>query len=135
MAEILLRRAALYRRAQHGDLPCHHWHDGGRSRNEAAVPALGGAIAMLTLNSRNVMLSGLPKDKRSVVLRVRRGGPEPLALGPNEALLVDAGTAIAPGQTVLALERDAAATSSAASRIIVPNELDYLVDGDVLAVE
>jgi His-Xaa-Ser system radical SAM maturase HxsC len=90
---------------------------------------------MLTLNSRNVVLSGLPSDRRSVVLRLRQGGPQPLMLGPNEALLVDTGTAIGPGQTVLALERDAAAAANAASRVIVPNELDYLVDGDVLAVE
>ena len=90
---------------------------------------------MLMLNSRNVVLSGLPADKRSVVLRLRKGGPEPVTLGQNEALLMQTGTAVGPGQTVLVLERDADAAATAAGRIIVPNELDYLVDGDVLAVE
>jgi His-Xaa-Ser system radical SAM maturase HxsC len=90
---------------------------------------------VLTLNSRNVALSGLPADKRSMVLRLRRGGVQPVTLGDNEALLADGGTAIVPGQMVVVLKRDAAAAAGVASRIIVPNELDYLADGDVLAVE
>src|SRR6266404_1228358 len=90
---------------------------------------------MLTLNSRNVTLSGLASGKRSVVLRLRQGGSQAIALGDNEALLMETGTPIGPGQTVLALERDAPAATSTAGLIIVPNELDYLGDGDVLAVE
>jgi hypothetical protein len=90
---------------------------------------------MLMLNSRNVTLSGLPANRRSVVLRLRRGGRDPIELGDNEVLLVEAGTAIGPGQAALARERDAAAAAGGTSKIIVPNEMDYLDDGDVLAVE
>ena len=91
---------------------------------------------MLTLNSRNVMLSGLPADRRSVVLRLRRGGPEPLTLGPNEALLVQTpARSLVPARPYLRWSAMLPQQLSAASRIIVPNELDYLVDGDVLAVE
>lgn len=96
---------------------------------------MGGAIAMLMLNSRNVVLSGLPTGRRSVVLRLRQGGPEPVTLRPDEALFARPGAVIGPSQTVLALERDASIAACAASQIIVPNELDYLGDGDVVAVE
>jgi His-Xaa-Ser system radical SAM maturase HxsC len=58
-----------------------------------------------------------------------------ITLGQDEALLLQDGAAIGPGQTVVALERDTAAAAGAASRIIVPDQLDYLADGDVLAVE
>ena len=57
---------------------------------------------MLTLNSRDVMLKEFRADKRSTVLRVRRGGPEIIALGPKDALIAQPGTVIGPGQTVLA---------------------------------
>lgn len=90
---------------------------------------------MLTLNSRNVVLEGLSSSKPSVVLRLRRGGPESIALEPNEALLVRAGTAVRPDQTVIALERDGAVAGIADRRLIVPNDFDYLGDGDVVAVE
>ena len=56
---------------------------------------------MLMLNSRNVMLSGLPSDRRSIVLRLRQGGAEPSTLRQDEALFVNADTAIGPGQTLL----------------------------------
>ncbi|MBN9488995.1 MAG: His-Xaa-Ser system radical SAM maturase HxsC [Alphaproteobacteria bacterium] len=90
---------------------------------------------MLTLNSRNVVLEGLAKGQRSMVLRLRQGGPEPLSLEQNEALFMQSGAAVGPGQTVLALERNANAAAHASGRIIVPDEFDYLGDGDVLAVE
>jgi His-Xaa-Ser system radical SAM maturase HxsC len=90
---------------------------------------------MLTLNSRDVTLRGFRTDKRSMVLRVRRGGPEITALGQKEALIVQPGTVIGPGQTVLALKQDAELGGKAARSIIVPDEMDYLGDGDVLAVE
>jgi His-Xaa-Ser system radical SAM maturase HxsC len=89
---------------------------------------------MLTLNSRNVRLKGLPTDRRSIVLRLRAGDGH-LELGDNEAALVGSQTAIARSQTVVALERDAGAVANANRSIIVPNEFDYLADGDVLAVE
>ena len=70
-----------------------------------------------------------------MVVRLRQEGPEPVELGPNEALLSEPATAIGPDQTVLVLERNAAAAASATRRIVVPNEFEYLRDGDVLAVE
>ena len=90
---------------------------------------------MLTLNSRDVMLKEFSADKRSIVLRVRRGGPEIIALGPKDALIAQPGTVIGPGQTVLALKQDAELADKAARCIIVPDEMGYLDDGDVLAVE
>jgi His-Xaa-Ser system radical SAM maturase HxsC len=90
---------------------------------------------MLVLNSRNVQLSGLPNDRRSIVLRVRQDGQEPTGIHPNEALLVGPGTTVEPDQLVMALERDAASVSNAAKSIILPNEFDYLRGGDVLSVE
>lgn len=90
---------------------------------------------MLTLNSRNVKLTGMPQGKRSTVLRLRQGGPEPIALGPNEALLIAPGAVAAPDQMVLVLDRDVASVASAGKCIVVPNEFDYLREGDVLSVE
>jgi His-Xaa-Ser system radical SAM maturase HxsC len=90
---------------------------------------------MLTLNSRNVKLSGLPQNRRSAVLRLRQGGPEPVALRPNEALFMGPGAVARPDQTVLVLDRDVASAASADKCIVVPNEFDYLRDGDVLSVE
>src|SRR5215468_648784 len=90
---------------------------------------------MLTLNSRHVELRGLQQDRRSTVLRVRQGGPEPVLLQANEALLVGPGTTIGPDQTALVLERDAAGVGNVTKRIVLPNEFDYLRDGDVLSVE
>ena len=90
---------------------------------------------MLTLNSRNVTVRGLPEGKRSVVLRLRQGGPQPIEIGSNEALLVEDGTIIGPYQTALALERNAEIAAGADALIVVPNELGYLRDGDVVAVE
>jgi len=90
---------------------------------------------MLTLNSRHVELRGLQQDRRSTVLRVRQGGPEPVLLLANEALLVGPGTTIGPDQTAMALERDAAGVGNVTKRIVLPNEFDYLRDGDVLSVE
>lgn len=90
---------------------------------------------MLTLNSRNVKLTGLPQDRRSAVLRLRQGGPEPIALQDNEALFMRQGAVAGPDQKVLVLERDVTLAASASQRIVVPNEFDYLDDGDVLSVE
>jgi His-Xaa-Ser system radical SAM maturase HxsC len=90
---------------------------------------------MLVLNSRNVQLSGLPKDRRSAVLRVRQGGTEIIPLQTNEALLAGPGTAVSPDQTVMVLERDALTLGNIAKRIVLPDEFDYLHDGDVLSVE
>jgi His-Xaa-Ser system radical SAM maturase HxsC len=90
---------------------------------------------MLMLNSRNVRLSGLPQDRRSTVLRVRQGGLEPTSLQGNEAVLVAPGTVINPDQIAVVLERDAEAIDKANKRIVVPNEFDFLRDGDVLSVE
>jgi His-Xaa-Ser system radical SAM maturase HxsC len=90
---------------------------------------------MLMLNSRNVQLSGLPQDRRSTVLRVRQGGLETISLQPNEALLVGPGARVEIDQTVMVLERDAAAIANTAKRIVLPNDFDYLRDGDVLSVE
>jgi His-Xaa-Ser system radical SAM maturase HxsC len=90
---------------------------------------------MFTLNSRNVTLSGLPTDKRSIVLRLRQGGPQPTMLQHNEILFLTPDTVATPGQTVLALERDAASAANATARVIVPNEFAYLSDGDVLSIE
>jgi His-Xaa-Ser system radical SAM maturase HxsC len=92
---------------------------------------------MLMLGSRNVSLQGFQGNARSLVLRVRSGGKQPTLLGTNEALLADSQTAIAPGQTVLTLERDAVAVSAdpkVARLIVLPNDFSYLGDGDVLAV-
>ena len=91
---------------------------------------------MLMLGSRNVTLKGFHQNVRSLVLRLRQGGPEPLSLMPNEAVLASENTAIQAGQTVLTLERDAPAVSkaNAAQLITVPNDFEYLRDGDVMAV-
>lgn len=90
---------------------------------------------MLVLNSRNVQLNGLPHDRRSTVVRVRQGGPEAIGLQSNEVLLAGAGTAINPDQTVMVLERDIASVANVAKRIVLPNEFEYLRDGDVMSVE
>jgi His-Xaa-Ser system radical SAM maturase HxsC len=92
---------------------------------------------MLMLGSRNVSIQGFQGTARSLVLRVRSGGKQPTVLQINEALLADSQTAITPGQTVLTLERDAAAVSAnskVARLVVLPNNFSYLGDGDVLAV-
>lgn len=90
---------------------------------------------MLMLNSRNVQVSGLSQDRQSTVLRLRQGGPEPMSLRSNEALLAAPGSIVEPGQTVVVLQRDEATVARADKRIVVPNDFDYLRDGDVLSVE
>ena len=92
---------------------------------------------MLMLGSRNVSLKGFQENVQSLVLRVRKGEPLPLAIASNEVLLADAHTAIAPNQTVLTLECDAAevaARLNGGRLVTVPNDFSYLGDGDVLAV-
>ena len=90
---------------------------------------------MLTLNSRHVTLCGLPQDKRSTVLRLRQGGPDPIALRSDEVLFLRPGSVAGTDQTVLVLEHEVATTPSTGKRIVVPKEFDYLRDGDVLSVE
>jgi His-Xaa-Ser system radical SAM maturase HxsC len=89
---------------------------------------------MLTLNTRNVRLSGLPQDRRSTVLRVRQGRPQLANPMSNEAVLFAPGTVVDPNQTLMVLERYAADVE-APRRIVLPNEFEYLRDGDVLSVE
>lgn len=92
---------------------------------------------MLVLGSRNVSLKGFQDNARSLVLRVRSGTTQPTNLDAEEILFANPHTVIAPGQTVLTLERDAptvAADSNASRLVVVPNDFSYLGDGDVVAV-
>src|SRR5207248_2958988 len=93
-------------------------------------------VNMLTLGSRNVRLHGFEKDHaRGLVLRVRESDlPESLAA--NEALLFQSDRTVGAARTVVALERDAVHASQAnpTQLIVVPNEFEYLKDGDVVAV-
>jgi len=89
---------------------------------------------MLVLGSRNVVLRGFSADTRSTVLRLRAADPaEPL--GTNEARLFTQGTSARPRETVFLLERDAASASPDRDRVVViPDDFEYLADGDVVAV-
>ena len=68
------------------------------------------------------------------MIRIREGGQEAVTLADNEALLAGVGTVLRSDQIVIALERDAALVSDAARLIVVPNDFEYLKDGDILAV-
>ena len=93
-------------------------------------------MTMMMLGSRNVSLKGFSGSTESYVLRVRDGTTSSAILEASDAVLAKPGTPIAAGQTTIALERDAAALrGSAADRaIILPNDFEYLRDGDIVAV-
>lgn len=90
---------------------------------------------MLTLGSRNVRISGLNTAKPSIVVRLRCG--EGIELASNEMTLATGQTNIEPGRPILVLERDAKALrrlEESAPTVVVPNEFEYLQDGDVIAI-
>jgi His-Xaa-Ser system radical SAM maturase HxsC len=91
---------------------------------------------VLTLGSRNVQTSGFAPDRRSIVARLRRGGAEIVDLAAGEILLVTPETVIGPNQPVMMLRRDAERISrpESAQTIVVPDEFEYLDDGDVLSI-
>lgn len=66
----------------------------------------------------------LSEYKRSTVLRLREGGPDPIALRSDEVLFVRLGSVAGPDLTTLVLERVVAMTPSTGKRIVVPNECD-----------
>ena len=92
---------------------------------------------MLVLGSRNVALHGFEQNRRSIVLRLRKGSIDATSLQTCEALLANQETAIAAHQTILVLERDAASVLGKRDDgrvIVVPDDFAYLRDGDVLAI-
>ena len=91
---------------------------------------------MLVLNTRNVSLSGLPADRRSLVLRLQDAAVPQETLGPKDAVLWSEGASAEPGRPLCVLERDASQSNRhAGPTIVLPNEMDYLAAGDVLAIE
>lgn len=92
---------------------------------------------MLKLSSRAVDSRNLSDSPARMVVRVTAQQDRPRALRPGEAFLVAEGTLPDGFGIYLALEKDAGALCrlpSAAKMIILPNELHYLRDGDVLRV-
>ena len=91
---------------------------------------------MLSLGSRNARVSGFAPGKRSLVARLRRGGPQFIELAAGEILLATNETAIAPNQPAVMLQRDAeqACRPVGSPTVVAPNEFEYLADGDVIAI-
>lgn len=91
---------------------------------------------MLILNSRNVLVTGLPLGKRSVVIRLQSDESPDANTTPNDALLWTSANRAFKGRLVCGFERDANQLSQHdGPSIVLPNEMDYLTAGDVLAVE
>jgi His-Xaa-Ser system radical SAM maturase HxsC len=89
---------------------------------------------MLPLGTRDVTLSGFEQDHGSIVVRLRGADADPRTLLTNEAWLNPTGDSV--GHTVVAIERNAgqAFLLGAGRRIVLPDDYDYLGDGDVLGV-
>ena len=96
-----------------------------------------GKLAMLKLSSRAVESRNLADCPSRLVVRVTAQQDRPRALRRGEAFLVAEGSLPYGFGLYLALEKDAAALSclpSETKMMILPNELDYLRDGDVIRV-
>ena len=94
-----------------------------------------GKLTMLTLTSRAVESRNLSDSPARMVVRVTAQQNRPSALRPREAFFVAEGTLPEGFGIYLALAKDAAALSrlpAEAKTVILPNEFDYLRDGDVL---
>jgi len=94
-----------------------------------------GKLAMLKLSSRAVESRNLADGPARLVVRVTAQPDRPRPLRPNEAFLVTEGSLPDGFAIYLALEKDCAALRrlpADAKTMILPNEFDYLRDGDVI---
>jgi len=89
---------------------------------------------MLTLGSGNVTLKGFERDERRVVLRVRAMDVGSVTMAVGEASLNP--TQCDASDTVVAIERKLTEMQGPTPRrlIVLPNEFEYLADGDVLGI-
>jgi His-Xaa-Ser system radical SAM maturase HxsC len=92
---------------------------------------------MLTLASRDVSLKGVTSDKRSIVVRLRNPEAASPDLSPHDVFIWSKNTAIQDGRIYCVFKHDATSlpASNAGSFIVLPNEMDFLEDGDVLAID
>ena len=89
---------------------------------------------MLILNSRNIQIEGQPLRGRKVArLRAPVDGAK---LTPDDIVLGSPDYRVSPGQTIFTLRRDAVhqRLPPGATQVTLPDEFDYLRDGDVVAI-
>jgi His-Xaa-Ser system radical SAM maturase HxsC len=94
-----------------------------------------GELTMLTLSSRGVESRNLSDSPDRMVMRVSDQGDRPRALRAREAFLATEGNLPEGFGVYVALAKDAAALSSLPSQtktMVLPDEFNYLADGDVL---
>jgi His-Xaa-Ser system radical SAM maturase HxsC len=94
-----------------------------------------GELTMLTLSSRGVESQSLSDIPDRMIMRVSDQRNRPLALRAREAFLATEGNLPEGFGVYVALAKDAGALSNLPSqtkKIVLPNDFNYLADGDVL---
>jgi His-Xaa-Ser system radical SAM maturase HxsC len=94
-----------------------------------------GELTMLTLSSRGVETRNFPSDLLRIVMRVSDQKDRPRALRGREAFLFSDGDIPEGFGVYIALAKNAASLGSLplqTKTVIIPDELGYLADGDVL---
>jgi hypothetical protein len=94
-----------------------------------------GELTMLTLSSRNVESRNFPSSPSRIVMRVSNQPDRPKALRTREAFIVAEGNLPEGFGVYIAVAKDAVALGglpSLTKTIVLPDELSYLADGDIL---